>query len=78
VHRKGREGEEKKEDLLAKSVDKNCMLYLKHIIAQFYGRSPRERVNHIYFVLCVIDILSLSLIYCDCIVVLDLISRCAD
>jgi hypothetical protein len=30
-------------------------------------------VNHVYLVWCVIDILSLSLIYCDCIVVLDLI-----
>jgi hypothetical protein len=35
-------------------------------------------VNHVYLVLCVIGILSLSLIYCDCIVVLDLISRCAE
>jgi hypothetical protein len=33
VHRKGREGEEKKEDSLAKSADKNCMLYLKYFIA---------------------------------------------
>ena len=28
VHREGREREEKKEDLLAKSADKNCMFYL--------------------------------------------------
>jgi hypothetical protein len=28
VRREGREREEKKEDLLAKSADKNCMLYL--------------------------------------------------
>jgi hypothetical protein len=28
VRREGREREEKKEDLIAKSADKNCMLYL--------------------------------------------------
>jgi hypothetical protein len=28
VCKEGREREEKKEDLLAKSTDKNCMLYL--------------------------------------------------
>jgi hypothetical protein len=28
VHRKGREREKKKEDLLAESANKNCMLYL--------------------------------------------------
>jgi hypothetical protein len=28
VHREGRDREEKREDLLAKSVDKNCMLHL--------------------------------------------------
>jgi hypothetical protein len=33
-------------------------------------------VNHVYFVLCVIGILYLSLIYCYCITALDLISRC--
>jgi hypothetical protein len=31
VHREGREREEKKGDLLAKSTDKNCMLYLNII-----------------------------------------------
>jgi hypothetical protein len=30
-------------------------------------------VNHVYLVWCVIDILSLTLIYCDFISVLDLI-----
>jgi hypothetical protein len=28
VHREGRDREEKREDLLAKSTDKNCMLHL--------------------------------------------------
>jgi hypothetical protein len=31
VHREGREREEKKGDMLAKSVDKNCMLYVNII-----------------------------------------------
>jgi hypothetical protein len=35
-------------------------------------------VNHTYFVLCVIGILSLSLIYYDYITGLDLISGCAE
>jgi hypothetical protein len=35
-------------------------------------------VNHVYFVLCVIDFLSLSLIYYDCITVLDLIGICVE
>jgi hypothetical protein len=38
--------------------------------AQFYGCIPRERVNHVYFVFCVIDALlfpfdTLLLKYCD-------------
>jgi hypothetical protein len=28
VHREGRDSEEKKEDLLAESVDKNCMFHI--------------------------------------------------
>jgi hypothetical protein len=32
--------------------------------------------NHVYFLLCVIGTLCLSLVYYDCITALDLISRC--
>jgi hypothetical protein len=53
VLRKGRDREEKKEDLLAESLDKNCMLILIYYKAQFCGRSPIERVNHVYLLLCV-------------------------
>jgi hypothetical protein len=46
---------EEEEDLLAESADKNYKLYLNISLAQFFGCSPRERVNHVYLVLCVYD-----------------------
>jgi hypothetical protein len=49
---RGEKERNKKEDLLAESTDKNSMLYLNKSQAQFCGRSPRERVNHICLVLC--------------------------
>jgi hypothetical protein len=45
----------------------------KYNIAQFCGCSPRERVNHVYFVLCMIGILYLSFIYYYCIAKVDMI-----
>jgi hypothetical protein len=56
VRRKVRDREKKREDLLTKSTDQNCKLYLNISEAQFCGRSPRERVNHVYFcVVCMIN-----------------------
>jgi hypothetical protein len=52
---RGEKERKKKEDLLAESTDQNCMLYLNKSQAQFCGRSPRERVNHVCLVLCVCD-----------------------
>jgi hypothetical protein len=42
VHREGREREEKRRDLLAKSVYKDCMLYL-NIIQHSYVNVAPER-----------------------------------
>jgi hypothetical protein len=39
---------EKERDLQAKSVDRTVSFHLIYYKAQFYGRSPRERVNHVY------------------------------
>jgi hypothetical protein len=41
--------------MLAKSIDQNCRLYLNILQAQLFGRIPRERVNHVYLLLCVCD-----------------------
>jgi hypothetical protein len=51
VRREGRKREERKrEDLLAKSADRTICFHLIYYKAYFYGRIPRERVNHIYLV----------------------------
>jgi hypothetical protein len=40
----------------AKSIDRTVCFHLIYHKAQFCGRIPRERVNHVYLVLCVIDV----------------------
>jgi hypothetical protein len=40
----------KREDLLAKSVDRTVCFHLIYYKQQFYGCSPRERVNHVHLV----------------------------
>jgi hypothetical protein len=52
---RGDREEERERNLLAKSTDRTVCFHLIYHKAQFYGRSPRERVNHIYLLLCVID-----------------------
>jgi hypothetical protein len=44
------EKREKERDLQSKSVDRTVSFHLIYYKAQFCGRSPRERVNHIYHV----------------------------
>jgi hypothetical protein len=44
------ERREKERDLQAKSTDRTVRFHLIYYKAQFCGRSPRERVNHIYLV----------------------------
>jgi hypothetical protein len=39
-----------------KSTNRTVCFHLIYYKAQFYGRRPRERVNHVYLVLCVIDV----------------------
>jgi hypothetical protein len=49
VRREGREEKREKErDLQAKSADRTVCFHLIYYKAQFCGRSPRERVNHVY------------------------------
>jgi hypothetical protein len=51
VCREGRKREERKrEDLLAKSVDRTVFFHLVYYKAQFCGCIPRERVNHVHLV----------------------------
>jgi hypothetical protein len=50
VRKKVGDIEKKREYVLTKSADQNCKLYLNISEAQFCGCSPRERVNHVYFV----------------------------
>jgi hypothetical protein len=45
----GRE-KERREYLLAKSVDRTVFFHLIYYKVHFCGRSPRERVNHIHLV----------------------------
>jgi hypothetical protein len=48
-----RREERKREDMLAKSVDRTVCFHLIYYKARFYGRSPWERVNHVHiFVVC--------------------------
>jgi hypothetical protein len=45
------EGREKRErDLQAKCADRTVCFHLIYHETQFCGRSPRERVNHVYLV----------------------------
>jgi hypothetical protein len=48
----GREIEkiEKERDMQAKSAYRTISFHLIYYKSQFYGRSPRERVNHVYLV----------------------------
>jgi hypothetical protein len=54
----------------AKSVDKTVCFHLIYYKAHFYGRGPRERVNHVYSVvvcdLCCVLLISDKLLmhYC--------------
>jgi hypothetical protein len=53
VRREGREikkEERKREIFAAKCVDRTVFFHLIYQETQFYGRSPRERVNHVYLV----------------------------
>jgi hypothetical protein len=50
AHGREIERREKERDLQAKSVDRTVSFHLIYYKAQFYGRSPRERVNHVYLV----------------------------
>jgi hypothetical protein len=45
-----REGGERERDLQAKCADRTICFHLIYQETQFYGRSPRERVNHVYLV----------------------------
>jgi hypothetical protein len=51
-----REEERKREYLQDKSTYRTVIFHLIYYKSQFCGRSPRERVNHIHLLLCVIDI----------------------
>jgi hypothetical protein len=65
--------EERERDMQAKSVDRTVCFHIIYQETQFCGCSPRERVNHIYLVVCVIDVVFFFfLLYCYCIIVLDL------
>ena len=73
MRREGREKEGKRERYVAKCVDRTICFHLIYQEAHLCGRSPRERVNHVYLVVlygrcCVI----FFMLYCYCIVVLDL------
>jgi hypothetical protein len=46
----GERRRERKRDLQAKSADRTVCFHLIYYKAQFCGRSPRERVNHVYLV----------------------------
>ena len=44
------EKRERERDLQAKSADRTICFHIIYQETQFCGRSPRERVNHIYLV----------------------------
>jgi hypothetical protein len=46
---------EEERDLQAKSTDRTVCFHIIYQETQFCGCSLRERVNHVYLVLCVID-----------------------
>jgi hypothetical protein len=46
----GERRRERKRDLKTKSVDIIVCFHLIYYKSQFYGCSPRERVNHVYLV----------------------------
>jgi hypothetical protein len=51
VHREGREEKRKKEREICKlSEDRTVCFHIIYYKAQFYGRIPREKVNHVYLV----------------------------
>jgi hypothetical protein len=46
----GGEIEKRERDLQAKSADRTVCFHIIYQETQFCGRSPRERVNHVYLV----------------------------
>jgi hypothetical protein len=57
------EKREREKDLQAKSVDRIVCFHLIYYKAWLCGCSPRERVNHVYLVFCVIDVVFFFLGY---------------
>jgi hypothetical protein len=53
----GREEKERKREIFAaKCVDRIACFHLINQETQFCGRSPRERVNHVYLIFFVVDV----------------------
>jgi hypothetical protein len=61
--------EKEREDMLAKSTDRTVCFHLIYYKAWLCGRIPRERVNYVYLVLCVID----YVFFCFCYYVISLL-----
>jgi hypothetical protein len=55
VHREGREREKERRSA-AKCVDRTVCFHIIYQETQFCGRSPRERVNHVYLIVFVVDV----------------------
>jgi hypothetical protein len=56
VHREGREREKERERFVAKCANRTVCFHLINQETQFCGRSPRERVNHVYLIVFVVDV----------------------
>jgi hypothetical protein len=63
VHREGREEEKERDILQAKCTDRTVCFHIIYQETQFCGRSPRERVNHVYLVVSVVDVVFFSFCY---------------
>jgi hypothetical protein len=63
VRREGREREKEREGSAAKCVDRTVCFHLINQETQFCGCSPRERVNHVYPIVFVVDVVLFAICY---------------
>jgi hypothetical protein len=61
VRREGREREKGKEIYAAKCADRIVCFHLIYQETQLCGRIPRERVNHVYLIVFVVDVMLFSI-----------------
>jgi hypothetical protein len=54
--RRGEKREERERDLQAKCTDRTVCFHIIYQETQFCGCIPRERVNHVYIVVSVVDV----------------------